>query len=990
MSNKIYLHDIPMETFLDYFNSEVTGNTLAFSPKLRDLTSTEIKAYFDYLTANVPNYNDKDNKQTNMLDQLSKDENLPLYGYTDSKMLYRIVNISKTIYNTCTYSTYPYYKLFVIEDKSKNVLVKKEEIKYFAELTDDDKKYYTILDDIYDDYFSYKAIVYKCNTISHEQTDGSNTLAAYIVKNIPVQTYMNESHTYFDYITSGGQIYSTKSLTSTKSKIEEYAEKLRDNLYSITDSNTSANSILYNTTEKDTEKLNIYEYIDNTNTASILLTQSHNSKLYYVYKKYKSPSDAEDKLNDNIARGLTLLPIKSDIILNTESLSDNQFVISDTIYELIGSQMCVDYITDFKNPDVFEPFNLYYYQEFSQQKGSSPKVSNEYKLYDYEIKFNKTNCTGLKSIKKYRLAVAYGGKQYPLYKDTGSDAIFSIWIDNKAVPLYILNIGNNSYYSTTCTINGNEIIDVLGNNINLENSLEYTTDGAIRNIKVNDNTYSLYQDIAQNKIYSIWDFTYIDFDNNQTNDEYDSSITYINYMKFDDSTKQPILVPTRFDVLPKSDSDVSNDLPVPTTPTLGISISLVDALNYTSSMQSVIDNLNKNSVIPGTDNLEVKPIDETTLSTIIDEKNELKNYAMFITDPIDYFFDITNSAVYSKSMMFCYSKNILDETTKWYFSSLEDLKNIPKELGKYVTLSDKDTNNARGRIVTTKSNKTNTDKYLDNIMSILKYKGNSNPIFNENDLSIDFLSKVYNYAQSLYSFFSEENRFTNGYNTLYFSRLSSSNDECYCSTSSSPKKILMYKYDDEDIPESIQYQDKTLKIPEEKSINSVMKARIYEEINSTTPYTRILNYKKYATINELENALIEEAEDQLRFDLDDTRDSLLIKDTYDTNETKPTCKMVTNLEFKDALVDFLSSLYYNNIYIPYVDENNNENTVSFYLKSFNDFYSSKITAPNKEYKRYVAKPVEKTIVPEFVTTTAELKSYAEKIKQEFNRGMRFR
>ena len=100
-------------------------------------------------------------------------------------------------------------------------------------------------------------------------------------------------------------------------------------------------------------------------------------------------------------------------------------------------------------------------------------------------------------------------------------------------------------------------------------------------------------------------------------------------------------------------------------------------------------------------------------------------------------------------------------------------------------------------------------------------------------------------------------------------------------------------------------------------------------------------------------------------------------------------KETVNKDFQNVLSDFLTEFFYNDIYIYNEEFTSPDLSESFYLDSFNKFYSPKIKSEFIDYDNNIDDTEEKDAVLEFVTTSDEFNAYFNDVMDKYTKGMRF-
>ena len=297
----------------------------------------------------------------------------------------------------------------------------------------------------------------------------------------------------------------------------------------------------------------------------------------------------------------------------------------------------------------------------------------------------------------------------------------------------------------------------------------------------------------------------------------------------------------------------------------------------------------------------------------------------------------------------------------------------------------------RGDYVSNKSLQQEITNFaVNNIWNILNSNKNTNIL--SSIYSSNYLKQMYYYISALYKYCTEEKRFDSGYSGVLFNKNNYNSVDFKYRANTKPNKIYMYKRENpiSSTTGEMSIGGKNYHYNTANSTLTTIEQNLIDYIlNKTTPYTRLLEYEKYATINEKRKAIEKEFLEMKK--LGETKEDILVtvKDDTISNTNYIYKKETVNKDFQNVLSNFLTEFFYNDIYIYNEDFTSPDLSESFYLDSFNKFYSPKIKSEFIDYDNNIDDTEEKDAVLEFVTTSDEFNAYFNDVIDKYTKGMRF-
>ena len=202
----------------------------------------------------------------------------------------------------------------------------------------------------------------------------------------------------------------------------------------------------------------------------------------------------------------------------------------------------------------------------------------------------------------------------------------------------------------------------------------------------------------------------------------------------------------------------------------------------------------------------------------------------------------------------------------------------------------------------------------------------------------DFIKKEHLWIQSLYNLFSDELRITNGafieideqHGTNLKYNKKSVPDQLILSKRNSTTSIPAPNYKEFD------FNDENYELTEYEI------EEINEQLSKESAYMRLLRYQDFPTIQDYRNHLIKNKKYNKYMTSHTIQE--IAKNPYQHKDLNLKKQIVTNMTFKKPIESLLLNYFYNDQYVLFNDE-----PVSYYLKSFDDFYAMKIKEPTPEH-----------------------------------------
>lgn len=910
--NKIYLHDIRMDAFLKYFNN----HTVDLTQLEKDEAPIETNVYkYEDIKLVLPKEKYTEN-QINYLTNKAGISNSTTPEVVKSN-IYEVLNLTNSVLDLPLYSCYKYYEITLDQEKNESVNLK-------IETDPSTSKDYELVTDVKDSYFSFYTNTYKSKV---------NGIITYIIENILVENNIEineengKQNLKFKYRLPSGETYITDFNQDVKSKIELYADKIRENFYNNTNEESMINYYIPNNFPNEVDCLiKIGDEEEN-------VIKRHLSSTFY---RYSALNESSTEINE-IKNDIPYLEYKTEVLFDDSNKAQ---------YIDIKRDYTVEVIAKLLDEREFQALNVYEYDEYEDL--SIPNaLGNDYvtKIYDLDGRYSKIKDAIKCKINKYRLCFNINDNKFPVYSDVKTNT-FGIFRNDIFCPVY----NKNGYwlYPLVAGDGGLNIANIL----NTYESLDYPdlkedieeASFTIYKFIINNKTYQAYLDKNENKYFLVVNLSYMEDNARYFN-------PYYGRVYFDSELR----------------------------------IEKLD-LEYTSISRPNTNIISDTSVIE-------------ELKTVFGSEN-FKAYCN--QNDTEYYIDILTNKIIKKEIINCVS---FTESNKLLFNTILTTNEgnfiIPESLVKNIESKydvahrflslNLTTNRNRGDYVSNKSlHQEITNCAVNNIWNILNSNKNTNIV--SSIYSSNYLKQMYYYISSLYKYYTEENRFDSGYSGVLFNKNNYNSIDFKYSANTEPNKIYMHKRENpiSSITGEISIGGKNYHYDTANSTLTVIEQNLIDEIlNKTTPYTRLLEYEKYATINEKRRALEKEFLEMKK--LGETKEDTLvtIKDNTITNTSFIYKKETVNKDFQNILSNFLTEFFYNDIYISSEEFTSPDSSESFYLDSFNKFYSPKIKSEFIDYDNNIDETEEKDAVLEFVTTKDEFNTYFNDVMDKYTKGMRF-
>lgn len=911
--NKIYLHDIRMDAFLKYFNN----HTVDLTQLEKDKAPIETNVYkYGDIKLVLPKEKYTEN-QINYLTNKAGISNSTTPEVVKSN-IYEVLNLTNNVLDLPLYSCYKYYEITLDQEKNETINLK-------IEIDPETLKNYELVTDTKDSYFSFYTSTYKSKV---------NGIITYIVENILVENNIEideengKQNLKFKYKLPSGETYFTDFNQDVKSKIELYADKIRENFYNNTNEDSMINYYIPNSFPNEVDCL-----IKIGNEEENVIKR-HLSATFY---RYSALNESSTEINE-IKNDIPYLEYKTEVLFDDSNKAQ---------YIDIKRDYTVETIAKLLDEREFQRLNVYEYDEYNDLSIPNALDSNyTIKTYDLDGRYSKIKEAIKCKINKYRLCFNINDNKFPVYSDRKTTT-FGIFRNDVFCPVY----NKNGYwlYPLVAGDGGLNIANIL----NTTESLDYPdlkvdieeTSFIIYKFIINNKTYQAYLDRNENKYFLVVNLSYME-DTTKYSNPYYGRVYFLD---------QELRIEKLY-------------------------------LEYTSISRPNINIISDTEVIE-----ELKTIfGSDNFKAYCDQNNT------------EYYIDALTNKIIKKETINCVSYM---ESNELLFNTIlktnEGELIIPESLVKDIEAKydvahrflslNLITNRNRGDHVSNKSLQQEITSFaVNNIWNILNSNKNTNVV--SSIYSSNYLKQMYYYISALYKYYTEENRFDSGYSGVLFNKNNYNSIDFKYSANTEPNKIYMYKREKpiSSITGEISIGGKNYHYNTANSTLTTVEQNLIDEIlNKTTPYTRLLEYEKYATINEKRRALEKEFLEMKK--LGETKEDTLVtvKDDTLSNNNYIYKKETVNKDFQNILSDFLTEFFYNDIYISSEEFTSPDSSESFYLDSFNKFYSPKIKSEFIDYDNNTDETEEKDAVLEFVTTRDEFNAYFNYVMDKYTKGMRF-
>lgn len=910
--NKIYLHDIRMDAFLKYFNNHTV-----------DLTQLEKDE--SPIETNVYKYGDiklvlqKEKYTESQISYLTNKAGIPnsITPEVIKSNIYEVVNLTNSVLDLPLYSCYKYYEITLDQEKNESVNLKIE--------TDPSmSKDYELVTDVKDSYFSFYTNTYKSKV---------NGITTYIIENILVENNLEineengKQNLKFKYKLPSGEIYFTDFNQDVKSKIEVYADKIRENFYNNTNEESMINYYIPNNFPNEVDCLiKIGDEEEN-------VIKRHLSATFYRYSDLNESSTEFNEIKNDIP----YLEYKTEVVFDSSNKAQ---------YINIRRDYTVEIIAKLLDEREFQRLNVYEYDEYDDLNIPNA-LDNDYatKIYDLDGRYSKIKDSIKCKINKYRLCFSINESKFPVYSDLKTTT-FGIFKNDIFCPVY----NKNGYwlYPLIAGDGGLKIADILDTYESLDYpDLKVDIEEAsfiIFKFIINNKTYQAYLDRNENKYFLVVNLSYME-------DAARYSNPYYGRVYFDSELRIEKL-DLEYTPISRPNTNIISD------------VSVIEELKTVFGSDNFKAYCNKNDTEYYIDILTNKIIKKETINCVS--------------------FTESNNLLFNDNSQTSEGNLIIPE------SLTENIEKKYNDKGRFLNLQNT-SSNTRGDYVSNKSLQQEITNYaVNNIWNILNSNKNTNIV--SSIYSSNYLKQMYYYISAMYKYYTEEKRFDSGYSGVLFNKNNYNSVDFKYRANTEPNKIYMYKRENPiaSITGEISIGGKNYHYNTANSTLTTVEQNLIDTIlNKTTPYTRLLEYEKYATINEKRKALEKEFLEMKK--LGETKEDTLVtvKDDSISNINYIYKKETVNKDFQNVLSDFLTEFFYNDIYIYNEEFTSPDLSESFYLDSFNKFYSPKIKSEFIDYDNNIDDTEEKDAVLEFVTTSDEFNAYFNDVMDKYTKGMRF-
>lgn len=381
---------------------------------------------------------------------------------------------------------------------------------------------------------------------------------------------------------------------------------------------------------------------------------------------------------------------------------------------------------------------------------------------------------------------------------------------------------------------------------------------------------------------------------------------------------------------------------------------------YTEDMQPVYETDEDGNFVLDENGNKIHKIAYKTIEDTTEEVTEIKKYE-FISSLIDFKIDTNAIKPYSIAKIGIEYTNTAKTKFKIYFMkdismdpSSTDIRKLYLNITKFgmplesdvvksyylnnnSTITDRYNNSEnRGEYIAENLNYDETKEYFfDNLKDLLNNKNEQLSLVSS--YSSDYLPKIKLWIKALYDLYSTELRINNG----AFLSIQKFEDVSYnlkINDKVDIKNIILTKNNDDDIIPIPEVSDHYVSMNlSENNLTDEEIIEIDRILHSESPYARLLRYNDFPTYYSYRDHLIrKKAYDHLLYDYN--KQHIADDEPYHViNDLKYTSQK--NIDFKKNVMDLLVNYYYDNLY----SLNDDNETVSFYLNSFDIFLKNKIS-----------------------------------------------